>query len=266
MPDASDNCPADANADQSDADKDGVGDACEQLPSGNTPPTAGRDRGRAPALGRGVRQAARAPRLQAGDRVHPAQGRGRDPDRVDRRRAQGRDRGRLGGQRLRGGRPAGQAPAGAHQGRDVRDPPEARQAQRGQEDRDRHRRRRCSARPAPRPSAAARPGEGRRALGVDGRQGALPGDRRRDDGDREERDVRHHRPLRRHADRGRQGPRHGRGQGAQEAGRRARRRRVLRQGEAVRRAQGQAPIATDRSGSRLAIPTRGSLDAAVSAP
>jgi hypothetical protein len=41
LPDTSDNCPVDANTDQSDGDKDGVGDACEELPSGNTPPTAG---------------------------------------------------------------------------------------------------------------------------------------------------------------------------------------------------------------------------------
>jgi len=41
VPDASDNCPAAANAGQADADADGVGDACEQLPPGNVPPVAG---------------------------------------------------------------------------------------------------------------------------------------------------------------------------------------------------------------------------------
>jgi hypothetical protein len=41
VPDATDNCPAAANADQADADADRIGNACEQLPSGNTPPTAG---------------------------------------------------------------------------------------------------------------------------------------------------------------------------------------------------------------------------------
>jgi hypothetical protein len=41
VPDASDNCPAAANANQADADADGVGDACEQLPPGNVPPVAG---------------------------------------------------------------------------------------------------------------------------------------------------------------------------------------------------------------------------------
>ena len=40
--DGSDNCPDNANAGQGDADRDGVGDACEVLPSGNTPVEAGR--------------------------------------------------------------------------------------------------------------------------------------------------------------------------------------------------------------------------------
>ncbi len=39
--DGSDNCPDKANSDQADGDKDGVGDACEVLPSGNTPPAPG---------------------------------------------------------------------------------------------------------------------------------------------------------------------------------------------------------------------------------
>jgi hypothetical protein len=39
--DASDNCPDKANSDQADADKDGVGNACEVLPPGNVPPVAG---------------------------------------------------------------------------------------------------------------------------------------------------------------------------------------------------------------------------------
>src|SRR5262249_1708825 len=41
IPDASDNCPDKANSDQADDDKDGVGNACEVLPPGNTPPEAG---------------------------------------------------------------------------------------------------------------------------------------------------------------------------------------------------------------------------------
>jgi hypothetical protein len=40
--DGADNCPVNANAGQGDADSDGVGDACEVLPSGNTPLEAGR--------------------------------------------------------------------------------------------------------------------------------------------------------------------------------------------------------------------------------
>ena len=40
--DGGDNCPDTANAAQGDADRDGVGDACEVLPSGNTPLVAGR--------------------------------------------------------------------------------------------------------------------------------------------------------------------------------------------------------------------------------
>jgi hypothetical protein len=41
VPDVTDNCPANANRDQTDADADGIGDACELLPLGNVPPVAG---------------------------------------------------------------------------------------------------------------------------------------------------------------------------------------------------------------------------------
>ena len=40
--DGADNCPDNANAGQGDSDRDGVGDACELLPSGNTPVEAGK--------------------------------------------------------------------------------------------------------------------------------------------------------------------------------------------------------------------------------
>jgi HYR domain/Thrombospondin type 3 repeat len=39
VPDAADNCPGTANADQADADRDGTGDACDPTPQGTTPPT-----------------------------------------------------------------------------------------------------------------------------------------------------------------------------------------------------------------------------------
>jgi hypothetical protein len=41
IPDASDNCPANANSDQADGDQDGVGNACEVLAPGNVAPVAG---------------------------------------------------------------------------------------------------------------------------------------------------------------------------------------------------------------------------------
>jgi hypothetical protein len=41
VPDAADNCPAAANADQRDSDGDHIGDACDVLPPGNLPPVAG---------------------------------------------------------------------------------------------------------------------------------------------------------------------------------------------------------------------------------
>ncbi|CAN0535616.1 unnamed protein product, partial [Laminaria digitata] len=38
IPDAMDNCPDEANADQADEDNNGVGDACEEPPANNTTP------------------------------------------------------------------------------------------------------------------------------------------------------------------------------------------------------------------------------------
>ena len=43
VPDAADNCPGQANSDQADADKDDVGNVCDELPPGNLPPVAGRN-------------------------------------------------------------------------------------------------------------------------------------------------------------------------------------------------------------------------------
>jgi Thrombospondin type 3 repeat len=40
--DAGDNCTLNPNSDQADGDEDGVGDVCEQLPSGDRPPVAGK--------------------------------------------------------------------------------------------------------------------------------------------------------------------------------------------------------------------------------
>ena len=95
-------------------------------------------------------------------------------------------------------RQARQAADRADQGGHVRDPPEAAQEGRGQEgvDLDRHRAALAARRRGGVPEG---PGEGHRALAVDGRQGLLPRARRREHRDRPQRDVRHHRPLRRHA-------------------------------------------------------------------
>ena len=41
VPDLTDNCPDNANANQADDDKDGVGDACDLLPPGDVPPAPG---------------------------------------------------------------------------------------------------------------------------------------------------------------------------------------------------------------------------------
>ena len=187
---------------RADGDGDGVPDATRQLP-GRRQQRPGRrrqgrrrrrlrraaarqraaGRGRRPrraaALGRGVRQAAR-PQPSSRQRLHPAQGRRLDPARLDRRRAQGRDRDAS--RRPTATRPPTGAPSssGADQGRHLRDQAEAREEGRGQED--------ASiatdvgaAQPARRRGRrASGPAEGHRALGVDGRQGLLPHDRRRE--------------------------------------------------------------------------------------
>ena len=84
--------PPTANASQGDGGADGVGDACEQLPPGNVPPVVGCDRGRAPAVRRGVRQAALpvCP-FQSGGFI-PLKGVAAIPVGSTRRHAQGRDR------------------------------------------------------------------------------------------------------------------------------------------------------------------------------
>ena len=165
-----------------------------------------RDRGRAPALGRGVRQAAarRACRRRPGSSRSRAWPRSRSARPSTRARARSRSP-----RRPTASRPATGGPSASRRASRPGCSRSAGTAKRnGPRDRDRHRRRAARARPAPSPVPPLGP-RGRvrscrwSSRGSTGRSAAR---RRRP----RKRDLRHHRPLRRHADRGRQGPRLGR--------------------------------------------------------
>ena len=208
-----------------DADGDGVPDADRQLPgerqhrpgrrrrgrrrrrlrpapAGQRPARAGRDARSSSDLRRGVRQAARArssQRLRAlpGRRLHPAQGRRLGPGRLDRRRAQGRARAEVRGQRLRRVRPARQAAvrrgsrrASSRSGRS------ARRARPRRVDLDRHR----PAQPAGAEAACRDTGPSKGvvrsvSMVAKGFYRTLGG---ASTATATQRDLRHHRPLRRH--------------------------------------------------------------------
>ena len=219
-----------ANADQADGDKDGVGDACELLPPGNVPPVAG-ETAVVKALSGEVfvklptrrRWASADARAVPGDGLRPAQGRRLGAGRLDRRHAQGRD---LGAPR----RPTATPPRTSA-------PSASRPGSRPASSRCKQKRAKKAAKktsistdigllsPPGAEAACAKPAPAKgvvRTLSMVAK-GCLPHARRREHGDGAQRDVQHHRPLRRHAHRGRQGPRLAGGQGHQEAGRRARR-------------------------------------------
>ena len=207
MPDASDNCPANANADQADDDKDGVGDACDLLPPGDVPPAPGQTAVVRAISGEVfVKLPGRSLKQNGG--FIPLKGVASVPvgSTVDARKGELELKSAANGFAA-SDRRAKQQTARIRAGH-VRHPAEAK-AKKG------------VAKSAsistdiglltpPGAEAACRqgPGEGHRPLALDGRQGPLPHARRREHRHRPQRDLRHHRPLRRHGHRGRQGPRH----------------------------------------------------------
>ena len=227
VPDASDNCPEVANADQKDADGDKVGDACDILPPGDAPVVAGAtaqvtavsgevfiklpegDEGPG-AGGEGLR----AGRAEGADqRLRPDQGR---RDRADRLARSTRARASSSSRPRRSSGPRASGP-NLQQGRfgagDVRDPPGRASGAR---------RRGSSQAEPPTWCCRRRPGmsracaagseraadQGHRAHADGDRQGRVPHDRRRGHDHRHRRHLDRLGPLRRHDDRGR--PRQGR--------------------------------------------------------
>ena len=132
VPDATDNCPAAANADQADVDGDTIGNACEVLPNGNVPAVAGSN-----VIAKDVRgevfvklpRARSARGLLADPGFVPLKGVASLPVGVGGGRAQGQPGAAVGGQQPPGGRPPPPHAAGAARGRHLPHPPAAPQAQ-----------------------------------------------------------------------------------------------------------------------------------------
>ena len=230
VPDSRDNCPARANRDQADADADTIGDACEVLPAGNVPPVAGVNM---------------ILRLVSGDVVVklpsrssfvPLKGVASLPvgTSIDARK------GVVAIQAAANGFPAGSPRAGSRPrrcGPASSDPPSASP---GQGRRDRSRRADGAPRERPRRVHRLTASQARRPQPHAGRQGPLPSGRWRQHDDRPQRDVLHHRSLRRDTDARRQRQRDGQAQGAREERARQGGKAVPRAGAAVRGEEARA--------------------------